>query len=138
MLYQDGAFGIHTRSLKYGKLVNGELLTVQPSLVRRSKSHFYVFPWGVEVILGLNGYVWVGLPRCAPGEQGPDTTHSPTPQEVSPAHRMHIARTRNSIKALDRLFLSIDAESITHAFDTFKSHDLQDMLNEAVMGLLLQ
>lgn len=46
------------------QLRNGFLLTVPPQLIRRLKSHFYHIPppcgpTGVDVILGLNGYVWV-------------------------------------------------------------------------------
>ncbi len=64
--FQDGAMSLHTRSLKYGKLRNGLLLQLPPRLVRRLKSHFYHIPppcgpSGVDVILGLNGYVWVSL-----------------------------------------------------------------------------
>lgn len=32
---------------------------VPPILVRRLKSHFLTLPCGVDLILGLNGYVWV-------------------------------------------------------------------------------
>ena len=39
-LFQDGSVGLHTRSLRYGKLRNGALVSVPPVLVRRHKSHF--------------------------------------------------------------------------------------------------
>lgn len=57
---------LHTRSLKYGKLRNGMLLTFPPRLIRRLKSHFVHLPppcgpAGVDVILGMNGFVWVSL-----------------------------------------------------------------------------
>jgi len=32
---------------------------VPPILVRRLKSHFLTLPCGVDLILGLNGYIWV-------------------------------------------------------------------------------
>ena len=32
---------------------------VPPILVRRLKSHFLSLPCGVDIILGLNGYIWV-------------------------------------------------------------------------------
>ncbi|KAG5730813.1 Exosome complex component rrp4, partial [Termitomyces sp. T112] len=57
--FSDGAMSLHTRSLKYGKLRNGQLVTVPPVLVRRLKSHFISLPCGVDLILGLNGYIWV-------------------------------------------------------------------------------
>lgn len=57
---------LHTRSLRYGKLRNGVLLSLPPRLIRRLKSHFHHLPppcgpTGVDIILGLNGYVWVSL-----------------------------------------------------------------------------
>ncbi|KAF7360498.1 Exosome complex component rrp4 [Mycena venus] len=56
--FADGAMSLHTRSLKYGKLRNGQLVTIPPILVRRLKSHFITLPCGVDLILGLNGYIW--------------------------------------------------------------------------------
>lgn len=38
--YGDGAVALHTRSLKYGKLAGGQLISVAPGLVRRQKAHF--------------------------------------------------------------------------------------------------
>lgn len=66
---------LHTRSLKYGKLRNGQLLSLPPRLVRRLKSHFYHLPppcgpAGVDVILGLNGYVWVSLGTSQASREG--------------------------------------------------------------------
>ena len=48
------------------QLRNGQLVTVPASLIRRLKSHFYTLPppcgpQGVDVILGVNGYIWVCL-----------------------------------------------------------------------------
>jgi len=76
--FSDGAMSLHTRSLKYGKvnrnywpclieltnilmiqLRNGQMVIVPPILVRRLKSHFLTLPCGVDLILGLNGYIWV-------------------------------------------------------------------------------
>ena len=57
--YADGAIGLHTRSLKYGKLQNGRMLSVPPALIKRLKQHFVKLPVGVEVILGNNGYIWI-------------------------------------------------------------------------------
>lgn len=78
--FADGAMSLHTRSLKYGKvsrvstslrslhalltcpavqLKNGTLVTVPPSLIVRLKSHFHSLPFGVDLIIGLNGYIWI-------------------------------------------------------------------------------
>lgn len=34
-------------------------MIVPPSLIVRLKSHFHSLPFGVDLIIGLNGYIWV-------------------------------------------------------------------------------
>lgn len=91
--FSDGAMSLHTRSLKYGKvgldhndtvagtliipqqLRNGQLVVVPSVLVRRLKSHFLTLPCNVDIILGLNGYIWISKHVKAneqEGEQGFD------------------------------------------------------------------
>jgi exosome complex component RRP4 len=68
--YADGAVALHTRSLKYGRLSGGQLVRVMPTLVKRVKQHFHRLSQeqlrgaggDVEVLLGCNGFVWVGTP----------------------------------------------------------------------------
>jgi len=55
----DGGVTLHTRSLKYGKLENGVIVTVPAALIKRAKQHFHALSCGVDVILGLNGYIWL-------------------------------------------------------------------------------
>jgi exosome complex component RRP4 len=55
----DGQISLHTRSLKYGKLENGQLVIVPSSLVKRLPQHYITFPWGIDIILGRNGYIWI-------------------------------------------------------------------------------
>lgn len=57
--FQDGSISLHTRSLRYGKLRNGLLVRSPASLISRLKSHFIVLPCGVQLIVGLNGFIWV-------------------------------------------------------------------------------
>lgn len=90
--FSDGAMSLHTRSLKYGKvggvgrpmdtllysrslqLRNGQLVVVSSALIRRLKSHFISLPCGVDLILGLNGYIWVSkhVQDSDQGEEGFD------------------------------------------------------------------
>lgn len=94
--FADGAMSLHTRSLKYGKvcrsglsyltpfslsvfladtermfpkLRNGQLVIIPAVLVLRLKSHFIALPCGVDLILGLNGYIWVSK-HMKDGDQG--------------------------------------------------------------------
>jgi exosome complex component RRP4 len=55
----DGSASLHTRSLKYGKLENGQLAIVPASLIKRLPQHYISLPWGVDVLLGKNGYIWI-------------------------------------------------------------------------------
>lgn len=41
------------------QLRNGQLVVVPAAIIRRLKSHFITLPCGVDLILGLNGYIWV-------------------------------------------------------------------------------
>lgn len=70
--FADGAMSLHTRSLKYGKLSGGVLVSVAPSLMKRLKQHFHVFEFGVAAIFGMNGYVWV-----SPDRTGGAAAHAP-------------------------------------------------------------
>lgn len=126
-MFQDGAVGIHTRNLKYGKLVTGSLITVQSALIRRMRSHFLTMSWGVEVILGMNGYIWVGKPRKAISELDLDAIYSSRLEEVSLALREAIVRTCSAILFLDRAFEAIDEESITKMYKRIESIPISEL-----------
>jgi len=64
MMFQDNSSALHTRSLRYGKLKNGVLVTASPNLIQRLKSHFVHLRdddlmLDVDLIIGLNGYIWI-------------------------------------------------------------------------------
>jgi exosome complex component RRP4 len=59
------------------QLRNGLLLSLPPRLIRRLKSHFHHIPppcgpTGVDLILGLNGYVWVSMGTAVEQREGGD------------------------------------------------------------------
>lgn len=58
-LLQDGSLSLHARSLEYGRLENGQMIRVPAALVSRIAAHFFTLRAGVDVILGLNGVVWL-------------------------------------------------------------------------------
>ena len=75
-VYNDGSTSLHTRSLRYGKLRNGRLVCVPSRLVRRGKSHFIRLKRGtgaaleeVDMILGLNGWVWLSAVGAMQGSE---------------------------------------------------------------------
>lgn len=108
-LYQDGALGLHTRNNRYGKLGYGELIRVQAGLMKRSRSHFAKLNSNVEVILGMNGLVWVGPVRPEIPE---DAITQPVQTEVTLEIRKEISTVRNTILEMDRKFMSIDEASL--------------------------
>lgn len=110
--------------------MTGQLIAVQPSLIKRSRSHFLYFEWSVEVILGVNGYIWVGKPRKAPDQQDLDAIYSSKLEPVSETERVAIARTRNCILALNSALVLIDEESIRQAFHISSSWDPTSILNQ--------
>ena len=58
-LLADGSLSLHARSLEYGRLENGQAVYVPSALVSRIAAHFFTLRAGVDVILGLNGVIWL-------------------------------------------------------------------------------
>lgn len=52
------------------QLRNGQLVSIPPVLIRRLKSHFLSLPCGVDLILGLNGYIWISKLTKANEQEG--------------------------------------------------------------------
>ena len=115
--FQDGSMSLHTRSLKYGKLHGGLLVTVAPSLMRRLKQHFHRFDFGVSVIFGMNGFIWISptpegaaqtdeLNDVAIGTSQPSVegaaARAPTYEE-----REKVSRVRNALVVLDRACIAV-------------------------------
>ena len=66
----DGRIMLQTRSVKYGKLMNGHLLKTDSNFIRRMKNHIVDFfsdleEFSVGAIIGTNGYVWIHSPTEA-------------------------------------------------------------------------
>jgi exosome complex component RRP4 len=58
--FGDGTVSLHMRSMRYGKLKMGLLVQVSSILIRRCKSHFHSLPVGIDIMIGLNGAIWMG------------------------------------------------------------------------------
>ena len=152
----DGTISLHTRSLKYGKLENGQLVTVSASLIKRLPQHYISFPWGLDVIIGRNGHIWIT--RSIPDEwraqeEGLDDLvplaetlqslrlrHAQTP--LLSDERLRVARVHNAILLLSNANIPISPESITAVYQ--KSIDLgfhpKDILDNRIeiLGAFLQ
>lgn len=135
-IFADGSLSLHTRSLKYGKLGQGVLVIVSPSLIEHRKTHFHNLPCGAHVILGNNGYVWIS--QHVP--EGAETGGFVVNFNKVPLHeRQVIARLRNCILALAKHKVVIQDTSITYAYEESLqfpiSHILHDDVAEQVVRL---
>ncbi|KAG9457469.1 hypothetical protein H6P81_001977 [Aristolochia fimbriata] len=141
----DGSLHLQARSQKYGKLERGQLLRVPPYLVKRRKQHFHHLEnYNVDLILGMNGFVWVGE-HTEPRENDlmeddsktieSGTTNSKvanleehegafTPLET----RQYICRIANAVRALSVLGFTLSIEVILSTLEASMSIEIKDIL----------
>ncbi|KAJ7640787.1 exosome complex exonuclease rrp4 [Mycena polygramma] len=142
--FADGAMSLHTRSLKYGKLRNGQLVTIPPILVRRLKSHFITLPCGVDLILGLNGYIWVSKhikQSEQEGEEGFDAeaVYSNRNDFIDDSTRIAISRVVNIIQVLASHFVPLTDTLLLEAYEWTVENDTdaKGLLSEDVGDALV-
>ncbi|KIY64413.1 hypothetical protein CYLTODRAFT_380968 [Cylindrobasidium torrendii FP15055 ss-10] len=135
--FGDGSMSLHTRSLSYGKLRNGQLVVVSPNLIRRLKSHFITLPCGVDLILGLNGYIWVSKhvrQSDREGEEGFDAeaVYSNQNDVIDDATRTAISRVANIIRILATRFIPLSDSILLQAYEWTieQDHQVPDLLQE--------
>ncbi|CAL5195013.1 unnamed protein product [Lathyrus oleraceus] len=146
--FTHGDIHLQTRSQKHGKLTSGQLLTVAPYLVKRQKQHFHhLDQYGIDLIIGCNGFIWVGehvgvrddmvedqVNRSEPNVSVPNKSSASleeqeknyTPLET----RKYICRAANAVRVLSTLGFIITLESIKGVIDLSVSAnlDINDML----------
>ncbi|KAF5369894.1 hypothetical protein D9758_001051 [Tetrapyrgos nigripes] len=146
--FSDGTMSLHTRSLSYGKLRNGQLVAVPPILVRRLKSHFISLPCGVDLILGLNGYIWVSKhvkESDREGEEGFDAeaVYSNRNDDIDDSTRMAISRVTNLILVLASHSVPLTDAVLLDAYEWSIEQDahikdlLQDEIGEALVTSII-
>ncbi|KAM6496818.1 exosome complex exonuclease rrp4 [Amanita muscaria] len=142
--FSDGAMSLHTRSLRYGKLRNGQLVSIPPILVRRLKSHFVSLPCGVDLILGLNGYIWVSKhvkQNEQEGEEGFDAAavYSNQNDEIDASTRNAIGRVSNIIRVLASRCVPLTDTILLEAYDWTMEQDsgVNDLLQDDVSSALV-
>ena len=134
-IHSDGSLHLHTRSLKYGKLENGCFVQVTSSLIPRLPQHFVSLDCGVDILLGVNGGVWItrSMPRewLLEANIGNSTVpdvetlsklqrlHATTP--IAPEVRLKISRVRNAVLLLARSHVSISPEHIAAVYHSSES-----------------
>ncbi|KAI8051013.1 hypothetical protein BDF22DRAFT_694393 [Syncephalis plumigaleata] len=136
--FQDGAMSMHTRSLKYGKLRNGVLVVVSPSLVLRSRSHFHTLANSVEVIIGLNGYIWVSKRASkTPEQMEPEELYANVNEEINPSERDTIARIVNCLRGMADRQIAIDYTRLAAAYEASLECEAKALLQADIMERVL-
>ncbi|KAH7105943.1 hypothetical protein BKA62DRAFT_747802 [Auriculariales sp. MPI-PUGE-AT-0066] len=152
--FVDGTMSLHTRSLRYGKLRNGQLVTVPPVLVRRLKSHFIALSCDVDLILGLNGRIWVSKHVQQPEDGADDageidaslvysnqndlniTAHL---QNIDSGTREAIARVSNIIRVAADRFIPVLSDTLLDAayeWSVDENYTVKELLHEDVADQL--
>lgn len=134
--FADGSLSLHTRVLKYGKLSQGIMLKVPPALIKRKKTHFHNLTNGASLILGNNGYVWIGA-----NAQDTDRSEGGFTQDlsrVSTYDREVCARLRNCILSLAQCNVLLTDTSVTYAYEESMKYTPSEMLQpEAMLDVAL-
>ncbi|KAH7517172.1 exosome complex component RRP4 homolog [Ziziphus jujuba] len=140
--FQHDGLQLQARSRKFGKLEKGQLLTISPYLVKRRKQHFHhLEQYGVDLVVGCNGFIWVGehieptddifegqvhKPEQHTTENDEDSSslegqeQSYTPLET----RQNICRIANAIRILSTLGFNITVDVIVEIVNLSSSLNL--------------
>lgn len=149
----EGTMSLHTRSLKYGKLRNGRLVIVPPTLVVRLKSHFHSLTYGVEMIVGLNGFVWMQAPSAMSEAQStaqstsgeswqPEASasmaiYSSQNDAIDAETRAKIDRTAACVEMLAKSWISVTLAHVQGAYEASLQLQTEDGLDVEVDQLHL-
>ncbi|KAL2115445.1 hypothetical protein VTJ04DRAFT_9700 [Mycothermus thermophilus] len=139
-LYADGGAVLHTRSLKYGKLRNGVFVAVSGmgggGGVVRSRRQVWTMDAAngagqIDVILGVNGYVWISKHVEAPEaekaaataaglnnmeEMVSATVYSSQNDRIDVPTMREIARLRGVVTALVENGLRVDEDMVVRGY----------------------
>lgn len=122
----DGCIVLHTRSSIYGKLSNGILITVPQTLIQNQKKHIFVFPCNVQVILGMNGFIWVSSPIKKTKDTNPNSVDQDIEdnkfEEVDDTTRRNISIISNIIKLLAKYHININYDIVTKIYVHYTSN----------------
>nr|ABN06127.1 Nucleic acid-binding, OB-fold, putative [Medicago truncatula] len=134
--FQHDGLYLQARSQKYGKLSSGQLLTVAPYLVKRQNQHFHHLEhYGIDLILGCNGFIWVGEHVEARDDMIEDQINQSDPQTSE-----YICRAADAVRALSTLGFILTLEIIKGVIDLSLSTnlDIHDMLGSEFCVLVAE
>lgn len=111
------------------------MLTISPYLVKRRKHHFHhLEEYGIDLILGCNGFVWIGehvvmtedMLEEQPSSSLEEQEQTYTPLEI----RQNICRAANAVRVLSNLGFIVTVEVIIEMVSLSSSQniDIHEML----------
>ncbi|RCN32672.1 hypothetical protein ANCCAN_21518 [Ancylostoma caninum] len=128
-----GQLQLHTRNLKYGKLGQGILVKVFPSLVKPQKEYMHEL-FGIGVIIGCNGSIWISAGMSS----DPDGGYS---QDIILAipmdKRLSMVRVAACIRFLAKNLICIYDISIIAAYKSSLSFKIKDLARPEISALLI-
>jgi exosome complex component RRP4 len=154
-LHQDGGASLHTRSLKYGKLRNGIFVRVSGTGggggVVRSRRQVWTFNAAngggrIDVILGVNGYIWISkhVEMQSEGETETSITrieesttsrvYSSQNDQIGPETRREIARIRGVITCLVEAGLRVDEDMVMDGYKAAVEVEMEDAQEGDYLG----
>ena len=153
-IHQDGSASLHTRSLKYGKLRNGVFLAISGTgggggVVRSRRQVWTVNTANsggeVNVVLGVNGYVWIAKHTASDAETSQvsitrieetvsSSIYSNENDEIGPATRREIARLAGCIRALVEGGVRVDEEIVMRAYEISVDEQMGQMEDDRHEG----
>ena len=160
----DGVASLHARSLRYGKLRNGVFLSVSGvgggggGVVRARRQVFGVNAnagggVGVDVILGVNGYIWVSKHVEGGEERGKGggvsvsvsnlddavgrEIYSSQNDEIDEGTRREIGRVGECIKVLSEGGIRVDEDSVLKAYEVAVDYDMGRMEEVDGKGMVM-
>jgi exosome complex component RRP4 len=85
----------------------GQLVTVAPYLVKRQKQHFHhLEQYDIDLILGCNGFIWIGEHVEAKDNMVEDQANLSDLQNYDALEtRKHICRAANAVKPSRKLLI---------------------------------
>ncbi|KAL8794114.1 MAG: hypothetical protein Q9195_003299 [Heterodermia aff. obscurata] len=158
-LYGDGAAGLHTRSLKYGKLRNGVFLSVAGmgggrGGVVRSRRQVWTVSTGngggeVDVVLGVNGYIWICAHSGASGKEAEkqvsitkmeesvsSSVYSSRNDYIKAETRREIARLAGCVRSLVEGGVRVDEEMVMRAYEASLDLEMREDGDDDEKGYL--
>ena len=157
-VFGDGSAGLHTRSLKYGKLRGGVFLDVSGRVkggggIVRSKRQVFTVDTGpgggeVDVMLGVNGYVYICRhvgeedggtetkninTRLLEGAANDEKMYGSRNGHISAETRREIARLGGCIRVLVEAGKRVDEETVRRAYEACVEEE-EGMMDEGDGG----